>query len=127
MSHPDDGAGLEEDPPLDRLYVWTRGRTKASRELDMVTMLVAIPHRLAEPFPDPVYYQILQLVQDARSVAEVAALIDKPLFATKILVADLLDWEVLDARAPTFTEDPRNLPLVRIIRDGIEKFFAEST
>jgi hypothetical protein len=86
---------------LIRPYAVTRGRTAHERpDLDMITMVVAcLP-------PDPLdrrdieYREVLALCATPQSIAELSGQLRQPLFATKILVGDLVDSGHLTFRAP---------------------------
>jgi hypothetical protein len=83
----DDAAG-----PLVRPYTMTRGRTRTSRiELDLVTLVVAIPHSPQEAGTEPEYRDILALCRLPTSIAEISAELDLPLGVVKVLVGDLIE------------------------------------
>jgi uncharacterized protein DUF742 len=105
----DDAAG-----PLVRPYTVTRGRTRTSRiELDLVTLIVAVPHSPAhssghsmshaDGYSDgqdgsggpealePEYREILTLCRLPTSIAEISARLNLPLGVVKVLVGDLIE------------------------------------
>jgi hypothetical protein len=83
----DDAAG-----PLVRPYAMTRGRTRASRvELDLVTLVVAVPSQQNVPNAEPEYWSILSMCRQPTSIAEISAGLDLPLGVVKVLVGDLID------------------------------------
>lgn len=91
----DDDAG-----PLVRPYTLTGGRTKQSRHVDIITMVVAsgthLPRQLVEPEP----VRIHELCATPLSVVEIAAELRLPVLVTKILVGDLVEQGHLTLCAP---------------------------
>lgn len=80
--------------PLVRPYAMTRGRTTSEQpDLTMIALVVARGSisRSEARLVDDEYLQILRLVQNPTSVAEVAAGLRLPLSVTKILLGDLID------------------------------------
>lgn len=88
-------SGSRRDPDLVRAYVRTGGRTRPSRELDLVTLVLVAKDLTPGVSPDA--RQVLNLCsrRSALSVAEIAAYLDLPPSVVKIVVADLLDSEYL--------------------------------
>ncbi|MEV6769586.1 DUF742 domain-containing protein [Nocardia sp. NPDC051030] len=78
------------DPDLVRAYVRTGGRSRPSRALDLVTLVVAAKD--LEPGASSDARRIMQVCRGgALTLAEVAAYLDLPPSVVKILAADLLD------------------------------------
>ncbi|AYF75338.1 DUF742 domain-containing protein [Nocardia yunnanensis] len=78
------------DPDLVRAYVRTGGRSRPTRTLDLVSLVVAV----ADPAPgaSPDARRILALAKrGVLTLAELAAHLDLPPSVVKIVVADLLD------------------------------------
>ncbi|APA98826.1 DUF742 domain-containing protein [Nocardia seriolae] len=78
------------DPDLVRAYVRTGGRSRPTRALDLVSLVVAV----ADPAPgaSPDARRIVALARrGVLTLAELAAYLDLPPSVVKILVADLLD------------------------------------
>lgn len=67
----------------------TGGRTRPTRDLDLVTLVVAAQE--AAPGASPDLRRVLGICSRALSIAEVAAYLDLPPSVVKILAADLLD------------------------------------
>lgn len=84
---------------LVRPYTLTGGRTRPATPLDLVSMVRATgrvpPGRL-----DPEHAQALDLCHIPTSVAEIAAHLRQPVMVTKVLLADLIQWDVVTTRAP---------------------------
>jgi hypothetical protein len=93
-------SGSRRDPDLVRAYVRTGGRTRASRELDLVTLVLAAKD--PSPGASPDARQVLNLCsrRSALSIAEVAAYLDLPPSVVKIVISDLLDTEHLVIPTP---------------------------
>jgi hypothetical protein len=86
----DEEGGLEVGASAVRPYAWTRGRTKASLDLAIETLvsttqrgrdqigLLQVEHRA-----------VAELCEQTRSVAEVAALLSLPLGVARVLLGDM--------------------------------------
>jgi len=96
----DDLDDNEEPSSLVRPYARTGGRTEASRELRLET-LISVRN------PDVVlvmeHRRIVELCEQTRSVAEVAAALPAPLGVARVLIDDLIELGVLTV----FTGDSR--------------------
>ncbi|MFI9382202.1 DUF742 domain-containing protein [Kutzneria sp. NPDC052558] len=96
----DDLGPGEEPSSLVRPYARTGGRTEASRELRLET-LISVRN------PDVVlvmeHRRIVELCEQTRSVAEVAAALPAPLGVARVLIDDLIELGVLTV----FTGDSR--------------------
>jgi hypothetical protein len=105
------------DPDLVRAYVRTGGRSRPSRELDLVTLVIVAKDPAPGATPDA--RQVLDLCsrRSALSVAEIAAYLDLPPSVVKIVVADLLDSEHLSI--PTPAETLPELALLEEVLNGL--------
>lgn len=109
----------QEPGSLIRPYTLTRGRTAHQRpDLDMITMVAAV--RPLEPLDrkDIEHQEIMALCTAPQSIVELSAQLRQPLFATKILVGDLIDSGHLTFRAPSTTplaDDAVDLTVVSAI------------
>lgn len=81
--------GPRRDPDLVRAYVRTGGRSRATRDLDLVSLIVAAKE--AAPGASPDARRVIALCRSALSIAEIAAHLDLPPSVVKIVVSDLLD------------------------------------
>ncbi|MBF6275641.1 hypothetical protein A5780_36035 [Nocardia sp. 852002-20019_SCH5090214] len=79
------------DPDLVRAYVRTGGRTRATRSVDLVTLVVAAQDPTPGASPDARRVLNVCSRHAALSLAEVAAYLDLPPSVVKIVVSDLLD------------------------------------
>ncbi len=97
------------DPDLVRSYVRTGGRSRPSRELDLVTLVVA--NRDPEQGASPDQRRVLGLCSRSRvlSLAEIAAYLDLPYPVVKIVAADLLDSGHLATPVPASAVPERAL------------------
>ncbi|WP_067687222.1 DUF742 domain-containing protein [Nocardia jejuensis] len=88
------------DPDLVRAYVRTGGRSRPSRALDLVTLVVAVQDPAAGASSDA--RRIIEVCRrGALTLAEVAAYLDLPPSVVKIVAADLLDSGHLVDPTPT--------------------------
>ena len=108
----------DEAGPLVRAYAVTGGRTHASRFLEMVTLVVTVS---ARDVSGPEYREILQHCRQPLSVAEVAAAVNLPLGAAKVLISDLIERGALIARSPDRDGPSLDRQLIRTVIDGIRR------
>jgi uncharacterized protein DUF742 len=109
----DDAAG-----PLVRPYAMTRGRTRTSRiELDVVTLVLAVPYDPNVPITEPEYWSILTMCQRPTSIAELSAKLDLPLGVIKVLVGDLIERRQVIFRS-AMTPEPE---VLQAVLDGIRR------
>ncbi|KZM70314.1 DUF742 domain-containing protein [Nocardia terpenica] len=83
-----------------RAYVRTGGRMRATRELDLVTLVVAALDPAPGMSPDARRVMGVCSRRGALSIAEVAAYLDLPPSVVKIVASDLLDSGHLVNPAP---------------------------
>lgn len=105
---------------LVRPYQVTGGRTRASSEFYLVTLVVATGRRLRDGAPAE-HVQILRVCQRPVSVAEISAFVRLPVAIIKVLLADLLTSRAIAVQAPVqFSESARRDPvLLRKVMDGL--------
>ncbi|MGH4013520.1 MAG: DUF742 domain-containing protein [Pseudonocardiaceae bacterium] len=96
---PDEGAKLADEwgEPADftsivRPYSWTKGRTRPVQDLALET-LVSTSRQGRDPtrVTSSEHQAVVGLCEEARSVAEVAALLTLPLGIARVLLADMID------------------------------------
>jgi hypothetical protein len=129
MSEPDVGSdgdpGVEpwfddEAGPLVRAFAVTSGRTRPSRYLDMVTLVMTVIPTVVTPSPE--HQAILRLCAAPRSVAEVASTLNLPLVAAKVLVSDLVELGGVVFKTPLKSDDPGfDRKLIRTVIDGVRR------
>lgn len=105
------------DPDLVRAYVRTGGRTRATRELDLVTLVVAAADPAPGASPDARRVMSLCSRKGSLSIAEIAAYLDLPPSVVKIVVSDLLDSEHLST--PTPLEAVPDIALLEEVLNGL--------
>ncbi|WP_067855535.1 DUF742 domain-containing protein [Nocardia shimofusensis] len=88
------------DPDLVRAYVRTGGRSRPTRDLDLVTLVVAASDTPTGASPDVRRVMSLCSRRGALSIAELAAYLDMPPSVVKIVVSDLLDGGNLSTPTP---------------------------
>lgn len=112
----DDDAG-----PLVRPYTLTRGRTRSTDDLTLITLVTTV-----DPAPDsrdaalqPEHDEILRLCRHPQAVAEIAALIGLPVSVSRILIGDLVEAGRVTTRAPLSVARRPDAELLRKVRDGL--------
>jgi hypothetical protein len=116
----DDQPWDDEDlGPLVRPYTVTRGRTRGHPALQVITLIVAArpTGRVVTAGLDYEHLQILKCCQRTLSIAEVAAYLQLPISVVKILVADLIERDLLLFRTAV-TPDPE---VLQAVIDGIRQ------
>lgn len=110
-------SGGRRDPDLVRAYVRTGGRSRATRQLDLITLVVAV----GDPGPrvSPVARRVLGVCsrQGALSIAEIAAYLDLPPSVVKIVASDLLDDDYLII--PASAEKLSDVSLLEEVLNGL--------
>ncbi|WP_405497638.1 DUF742 domain-containing protein [Streptomyces sp. NBC_00096] len=101
-----------------RPYTLTRGRTHASRHMQLETLVQTAPGRQDAGSLLPEHDQIRTLCLHPRSVAEVSALLGIPLGVMRVLLADLADAGLLHVHEQTGHGAPATM-LNRLLR-GLE-------
>ncbi|GLW23851.1 MULTISPECIES: DUF742 domain-containing protein [Microbispora] len=107
----------EEAGPLVRPYALTGGRARPSgAKLDLITMVTTTGSRRDLSGIGPEQRRILDLARRGASVADIASDIDLPLGVVRVLIGDLLDLGLVEARAPGKVAP---LPSERILKEVI--------
>lgn len=102
MTETPTGSGLAA---LARPYSWTEGRTQPSVELAVEARVRTTPQGQALPEQlASATWTVTQLCLQPRSIAEIAAHLSVPLGVARVLVADLLNEELVVVEA-TLTAD----------------------
>lgn len=117
---PGDDAWLDGDAGrLVRPYAVTNGRTSPSLKLELLSMVVATGHIMNSLELD--HLQVLGLCQQPTSVAEIAARLRLPAVATKVLLADLVDYGAVRAAPSRTAADASNRLLLERVLDGLQR------
>ncbi|GLZ01154.1 DUF742 domain-containing protein [Actinoplanes sp. NBRC 103695] len=111
----DDAAGR-----LIRPYTVSDGRTEPTIRMDLLSMVIATG-RQPQGQLGPDHAQALRLCHGVTTVAEIAARLKLPAVVTKILLSDLVDWGVVDARSPDPLADSSNPAVLEIILNALER------
>jgi hypothetical protein len=120
MTTPGDDVWLDGDSGrLVRPYAVTNGRTSASVQLDLMSMVVATggPHSTLEPD----HLEALALCLRPASVAEIAARLRLPAAVTKVLLADLVDCGAVRTAPPQGESVTSNRVLLERLLDGLRE------
>jgi hypothetical protein len=115
----DSGQGMEEEGTPDRLFAVTGGRTQASRDagLDLVSLIVS----REEPRPGipPEHADILRLCTNPTAIAEISSYLSLPFSAVTVLLADMVEREQVEVRAPLTAVHRRSTTLIQEVMDGL--------
>jgi hypothetical protein len=113
---------LDEDAgPVVRPYAVTAGRTRPTRDdFNLISLIVATCRAVP---PDaglgPEHSAIVRLCQRPLSVAEVGAILDLPIGIVRVLLGDLLDKELILARAPAPATQTPSERLLKAVINGL--------
>jgi hypothetical protein len=110
----------DEAGPVVRPYAMTSGRTRASGDFDLISLVVAT--RAVAPTDigiGPEHHAIVRLCQRPLSVAEIAAHLDLPVGIVRVLLGDLLDRELILARAPQPASQLPNERIFKAVINGL--------
>lgn len=114
----DDSAGR-----LIRPYTVSDGRTKPTREFDLMTMVGTIDAPAGD-YLGPDHAQVLRLCRTPVTVAELAARMRMPVTVTKVLLADLMDSGAIATRTGAGGDawsDPHDPELLEAVLHGLRK------
>lgn len=104
----------------ERLYVITGGRSGgAAAALDLVTLIVS--RSAAQPGMQPEPAAILRMCRNPLSVAEISAHLHLPFSAAAVLVADLVEAGLAEARAPVVVSTLPDPELLKEVMYGLSK------
>lgn len=131
---PFEGNGSAPAPPAEtvtvdtaatvvRPYMWTRGRTKSSIELEIETLVSTTEQATGKAVAArPEHRSIVRLCAQPRSVAEVAAALAVPLGVAKVLLGDLSDAGLIAVHhnAPANDRDA-HLALMERVLSGLRR------
>lgn len=123
MINEDDASWFDEAAgPLVRPYAMTSGRTRpANAGLDMITMLCSMRPSSQTSGYSVEHERVVDLCQQAMSLAELAATLDVPVVVAKVLVSDLVDSGDLVVRPPATSVAAPDTPLLQAVLDGIRR------
>lgn len=110
--------------PIVRPYALTGGRTRTNREsdLDLVAIVeTTSAHVLIRMDVGPEHNRIRELCRSPLSVAEVASELDLPVHVVRVLLDDLLHYELIIVRRPASVS---RFPDERILKEVIDGLHA---
>ncbi|MET8874586.1 DUF742 domain-containing protein [Nocardia sp. NPDC004604] len=110
-----------QDRDLVRAYVRTGGRTRSTRELDLLTLVVAATELTAAATPDARRVMSLCSKDVSVSIAEIAGVLNMPLSVAEIVVSDLLDSGHLSILKPAASV--REVPLSEEVHNETRRTF----
>jgi hypothetical protein len=110
----DDAAGS-----LVRPYAMTHGRTRASADFDLITLVVAAHTTPPDEIWEPEHLSILELARQPVSVAEIAAGVNLPAGVIRVLLDDLRGRGAVIVRPPNPKTSSPNLEILRAVADGL--------
>jgi len=120
MTTPGDDVWLDGDSGrLVRPYAVTNGRTSASVQLDLLSMVVATGGSYSALEPD--HLQALGLCLRPASVAEIAARLRLPAAVTKVLLADLVDCGAVRTAPPPAQPSTSDRLLLEKLLHGLQR------
>jgi uncharacterized protein DUF742 len=111
----DDDAGS-----LVRPYTVSNGRTRPSRKLDLLSMVMATGE-VTELHLGMDHAQALSLCDQPISVAEVAAHLRLPAVVTKVVLSDLVDCGAVTTRDPGSHAHVNDRSVLEAVLDGLRR------
>ncbi len=103
-----------------RPYARTGGRTHAVRDLAVETLVHTTAMGREAEGASVEHAPVARLCEEIRSVAEVSALLAVPLGVARILIADMVDWGLVDVhRNPTAEDGYPDLSLLERVLEGL--------
>ena len=119
----DSGGPAETGSTFVRPYAWTRGRTSTGYALQIETLVTTSPRGREQMVLLQVEHRaVAELCQQARSVAEVAALLKVPLGVAKVLVGDMAGLGLVAVHQSAGANgDIPNLALMERVLSGLRR------
>jgi Protein of unknown function (DUF742) len=120
MTTPGDDVWLDGDSGrLVRPYAVTNGRTSASVQLDLLSMVEATGRSSSALEPD--HLHALGLCLQPASVAEIAARLRLPAAVAKVLLADLVECGAVRTAPPQSSSAPSDRVLLERLLHGLQR------
>jgi len=105
--------------PLIRPYILTGGRTRPRHDLDVHALVHTTEHGRTTTRSLPHEHDAIRLIcRSARSVAEVAALLNVPLGVARILIDDMEEQDLISVTIPP-QEDEHSVELLTRVLEGL--------
>ncbi|HEX5495051.1 MAG TPA: DUF742 domain-containing protein [Mycobacteriales bacterium] len=105
---------------LVRPYTVTNGRTRPTKELDLLSLVTATG-RVPRAHLDHYHAEAIGLCLHPTSVAEVAARLRLPAAVTKVLLSDLVDGGAATTQPPSPAADPADLSVLEAVLHGLQR------
>ncbi|WP_179118568.1 DUF742 domain-containing protein [Saccharothrix sp. ALI-22-I] len=108
--------------PLVRPYAWTGGRTSASYDLRLETLVSLEQNGIAIAMRDTTAEQrsIVEMCANPRSVAEVSALLSVPLGVARVLLSDLITMGIVAVHHNAAAPGGPDLTLLERVLAGLK-------
>jgi Protein of unknown function (DUF742) len=116
---------FEEDPDEEtaasvRAYAWTGGRTKSSVQLEIETLISTTTR--AEDVLDTMrseHQSVSRLCREAKSVAEIGALLSLPIGVVRVLLDDMAGLGLVTVHATQTTDGQPDIDLLQRVLQGL--------
>ncbi|MEH0936707.1 DUF742 domain-containing protein [Micromonospora psammae] len=107
--------------PVVRPYAVTRGRARpAGGTFDLISLVTATRSSVdQQPGVGPEHVAIVALCQRVQSVAEVAARLDLPVGAVRVLLGDLVERGLVRVQPPRGTADVTDASVFEAVLNGL--------
>jgi hypothetical protein len=107
--------------PVVRPYAMTGGRVRTTGSFDVISLVTArdgtgVEHAL---YLQPEHRAILALTRAPIAVAEVASHVDLPLGVVRVLLGDLLEYQLITVHHPPEINDFPTDSVLRAVIDGL--------
>lgn len=110
---------VPEPPPIVRPYALTGGRTRPTRSYPIEALVTTDRVVLDGYVRTPEERAIAELCREARSVAEVAALVRLPLGVARVLIGDLVDRGVVKVHTTPAPEAGHSTDFLNRVLTGL--------
>lgn len=118
----------EEDPWADddpgrliRPYTVTGGRTQSARaDIELIALVSTVRPPTRAQRLQPEQHKLLALCRKPTALVEIAAYLDLPVAAVRVLLGDLLDNELISVSSPSAAGAP-DARFLQAVIDGIRR------
>ena len=117
---PDDDTPDEENAASVRAYAWTGGRTKSSVQLEIETLISTTTQ--AEEMLDTMrseHQSVTRLCRQAKSVAEIGALLRLPIGVVRVLLDDMAGLGLVTVHGTQTTDGQPDIDLLQRVLRGL--------
>jgi hypothetical protein len=118
LSGEDDRESMDSGPMV-RAYSLAGGRLAPKHPLDLLAQITSCGGGGGRMRLDPEHVQILRCCEKPMSVVEIAALIKIPVRVTKVLIGDLIDFELVAVGGAAPPDGRPSFALMQQVLDGI--------